>query len=64
MKSTFNRLAYIEGSGSIALNTALFILKYWVGIATGSIAYSISVGNECVVDITPYALFASWSRKV
>ena len=37
MKSTSNKLAYIEGSGSIALNTALFILKYWVGIATGSI---------------------------
>ena len=37
MKSTSNKLAYIEGSGSIVLNTALFILKYWVGIATGSI---------------------------
>ena len=37
MKSAPNKLAYIEGYSSIALNTALFILKYWVGITTGSV---------------------------
>ena len=32
------KLAYVEGIGSIVINTVLFILKYWVGIMTGSIA--------------------------
>lgn len=32
------RLGYIEGLGSILLNTILFILKYWAGLVTGSIA--------------------------
>lgn len=33
-----NRLAYIEGILSIFLNTILFILKLWVGMASGSVA--------------------------
>jgi cation diffusion facilitator family transporter len=32
------RLGYLEGVLSIGLNTALFGLKYWVGVSTGSIA--------------------------
>jgi cation diffusion facilitator family transporter len=32
------KLAYVEGIGSIVINTVLFGLKYWVGIMTGSIA--------------------------
>ena len=38
MKNETKKLSYIEGLGSIAINTILFILKYWVGIMTGSIA--------------------------
>ena len=38
MKTESKKLAYIEGIGSIILNTILFIFKYWVGIMTGSIA--------------------------
>ena len=38
MKIESKKLAYIEGIGSITLNTILFVLKYWVGIMTGSIA--------------------------
>ena len=32
------KLAYIEGTGSIVINIVLFVLKYWIGIMTGSIA--------------------------
>jgi divalent metal cation (Fe/Co/Zn/Cd) transporter len=32
------RLAYIEGVVSIIINTLLFVLKYWAGIVSGSIA--------------------------
>lgn len=32
------RLAYVEGVVSIILNTLLFVLKYWAGIVSGSIA--------------------------
>ncbi len=35
---TKTRLGYLEGVLSIVLNTALFGLKYWVGLSTGSIA--------------------------
>ncbi|MBC8440953.1 MAG: cation transporter [Deltaproteobacteria bacterium] len=38
MKNETKKLAYIEGIGSIVINVILFILKYWVGIMTGSIA--------------------------
>jgi cation diffusion facilitator family transporter len=38
MKNETKKLSYIEGIGSIVINTILFILKYWVGIMTGSIA--------------------------
>jgi cation diffusion facilitator family transporter len=33
-----NKLAYTEGWLSIIANTLLFILKYWAGIVTGSVA--------------------------
>jgi len=38
MKIEIKKLSYIEGIGSIVINVILFILKYWVGIMTGSIA--------------------------
>ena len=38
MKNETKKLSYIEGIGSIIINVILFILKYWVGIMTGSIA--------------------------
>lgn len=38
MKPESKKLAYAEGVASIAVNTALFALKYWVGLATGSVA--------------------------
>ena len=38
MKNETKKLSYIEGIGSIVINIILFILKYWVGIMTGSIA--------------------------
>ncbi len=38
VKINNNRLAYIEGWLSIIVNTLLFILKYWAGIVTGSVA--------------------------
>ena len=33
-----NKLAFIEGWLSIFINTVLFALKYWAGVATGSVA--------------------------
>ena len=38
MKIKSKKLAYVEGVLSIAINSVLFILKYWVGTMTGSIA--------------------------
>ena len=38
MKSDIKRLSYIEGWISIFVNLILFILKFWAGLATGSIA--------------------------
>ena len=40
MKKTYNRtrLGYIEGWLSIAGNIGLFVLKYWAGAVTGSVA--------------------------
>lgn len=38
MKPESKKLVYTEGVGSIVLNATLFILKYWVGMITGSIA--------------------------
>ena len=38
MKVESKKLAYVEGIGSIVINTVLFGLKYWIGIMTGSIA--------------------------
>ena len=38
MKNETKKLSYIEGIGSIVINVILFILKYWVGVMTGSIA--------------------------
>lgn len=32
------KLSYLEGGTSIAINTILFILKYWAGLLTGSVA--------------------------
>jgi len=38
MKKDKTRLALYEGWISICINSLLFILKYWVGISTGSVA--------------------------
>ncbi len=38
VKNNNNRLAFIEGWLSIIVNILLFILKYWAGIVTGSVA--------------------------
>lgn len=40
MRKTYNRtrLGYIEGWLAIAGNVALFVLKYWAGMVTGSVA--------------------------
>ena len=38
LKPESKKLVYTEGVGSIVLNATLFILKYWVGTITGSIA--------------------------
>ena len=38
MKSNTRQLMYLEGWLSIAINIMLFALKYWAGIATGSVA--------------------------
>lgn len=38
MNSTKKRLAYIEGWGSAVLNTGLFAVKIWFGLAIGSVA--------------------------
>lgn len=38
MKKNSTFLSYLEGWLSIVINIVLFILKYWVGIVTGSIA--------------------------
>lgn len=38
VKNNNNRLAFIEGWLSIIVNILLFILKYWAGVVTGSVA--------------------------
>jgi cation diffusion facilitator family transporter len=38
MNNPCQKLAYTEGAVSIAVNIVLFVLKYWVGLTTGSIA--------------------------
>lgn len=38
MKFSRENIGYIEGIGSIALNLILFVLKYWAGLVSGSIA--------------------------
>jgi cation diffusion facilitator family transporter len=38
MKRNLHRLAVLEGWLSIILNTALFVLKYWAGRESGSVA--------------------------
>ena len=38
VKNNNTRLAFIEGWLSIVINILLFILKYWAGIVTGSVA--------------------------
>lgn len=38
VKNNSNKLAYTEGWLSIVVNTLLFVLKYWAGIVTGSVA--------------------------
>jgi len=38
IRNNNNQLAYFEGWLSIIVNTLLFILKYWAGIVTGSVA--------------------------
>lgn len=38
MKLSSEKIGYIEGIGSVFFNLILFVLKYWVGIVSGSIA--------------------------
>ncbi len=38
MKTNNNKLAITEGWVSVAVNSALFVIKFWAGMATGSIA--------------------------
>ncbi len=38
VKNNNNRLAFIEGWISVIVNTLLFVLKYWAGMVTGSVA--------------------------
>lgn len=38
MKNKRDTLAYLEGILSIFINSVLFILKYWAGLVTGSVA--------------------------
>ena len=58
MKLAPNKLAYIEGAGSIALNTALFILKYWVGMATGSITIIADAWHTLSDSLTSIVVIA------
>ena len=43
---------YLEGSISIIINTVLFGLKYWVGIATGSIAIAADAWHSLSDSLT------------
>lgn len=58
MKFASNRLAYIEGSGSIVLNTALFILKYWVGMTTGSVTIIADAWHTLSDSLTSVVVIA------
>ena len=37
-KGSFVKLAYIEGWASVGINILLFVLKYWAGMVSGSVA--------------------------
>ena len=60
---------YLEGSISIIINTVLFGLKYWVGIATGSIAivadawHSLSDSLTSIVVILGFKISSKRSDR-
>jgi cation diffusion facilitator family transporter len=52
MRNETKKLSYIEGIGSIVINAFLFILKYWVGIMTGSIAITADAWHTLSDSLT------------
>jgi cation diffusion facilitator family transporter len=54
MKPKTKQLMYAEGWLSIAINITLFMLKYWAGIATGSVAILADAWHtlsDCITSI-------------
>ncbi len=52
------RYAYMEGSISIVVNAALFILKYWAGIVSGSVALMADAWHTLSDSISSVLLIA------
>lgn len=53
------RYAYQEGLISVILNTLLFILKYWVGIASGSVAILADAWHTISDSLTSLVVIVS-----
>ncbi len=58
MISASKKLAYAEGTASIILNTVLFILKYWVGILTGSVTIIADAWHTLSDSLTSIVVIA------
>lgn len=56
MTSSPQKLAYIEGAGSIGINIVLFALKYWVGITTGSVAVMADAWHTLSDSLTSFVV--------
>jgi cation diffusion facilitator family transporter len=50
------KLSYIEGWTSVVINTVLFVIKYWAGLATGSVAIIADAWHTLSDSITSIIL--------
>ena len=58
MKKNIYFFAYLEGWMSITINSLLFVLKYWAGIATGSIAIIADAWHTLSDSLTSCVIIA------
>ena len=57
------RAGYIEGIVSVLANTALFIIKFWAGIVTGSIALTADAWHGLFSFSKRITFFPDLARK-
>lgn len=64
MKISRERIGYLEGIVSIILNTFLFVLKYWAGIVSGSIALIADAWHTLSDSISSLVVIAGIKMSV